>query len=133
MRNRPELLEAMYAAFRIGACVVPLNARFTAEEVAYHLEDSSAAAVIADEDAYEAALRGHVGTARVVVTGAEAPGPGAIVFEELPSRPRRGTAPPRSSSATSWPGSSTPRAPRGAQGGHAHPLEPGLRDRLLAG
>jgi acyl-CoA synthetase (AMP-forming)/AMP-acid ligase II len=44
--NRPEILEVFYAAFKLGVCAVPLNARFTAEEITYHLEDSGAAALV---------------------------------------------------------------------------------------
>ncbi|BBC38497.1 uncharacterized protein SGFS_097910 [Streptomyces graminofaciens] len=49
MRNRPELLEAMYAAFKAGMVIVPLNAKLPAAEVAYHLEDSEAAVLVTDE------------------------------------------------------------------------------------
>jgi acyl-CoA synthetase (AMP-forming)/AMP-acid ligase II len=68
MRNRPELLEAMFACFKAGYCLVPLNARFTADEVAYHLQDSGAAAVITDgeSNAVVAAANGQV---VVVVAG----------------------------------------------------------------
>ena len=45
MRNRPELLEAMYACFKAGYCLVPLNSRFTTDDVAYHVADSAATAV----------------------------------------------------------------------------------------
>jgi len=83
MKNRPELLEAMYACFRIGACVVPMNARFTGDEVAYHLADSEAAAIIADEEAFDAALRTHQGPARVVVAGSGAAAAGTESFEGL--------------------------------------------------
>ena len=48
MRNRPELIEAMFACFKAGFCLVPLNHRLTAPEVAYHLQDSGAAAVLTD-------------------------------------------------------------------------------------
>src|SRR5215207_3628742 len=49
MRNRPELLETMYAAFKAGMIVVPLNAKLSAAEVAYHLEDSGAGVLVTDE------------------------------------------------------------------------------------
>lgn len=49
MRNRPELLETMFAAFKTGMVIVPLNARLPAAEVAYHLEDSGAAVLVTDE------------------------------------------------------------------------------------
>lgn len=48
MRNRPELLEAMYAAFKAGMVFVPLNARLSGPEISYHLDDSGAAALITD-------------------------------------------------------------------------------------
>jgi len=48
MRNRPEMLEAMFACFKGGFCLVPLNSRFTADEVTYHVDDSGAVAVLTD-------------------------------------------------------------------------------------
>ncbi|MCU4183469.1 AMP-binding protein [Acidiferrimicrobium sp. IK] len=74
MRNRPELLEAMYACFKSGLCVVPLNARFTGPEVAYHLEDSGAAAIITDPASLDMALKAGVPGVEVVV----ADGPGGL-------------------------------------------------------
>ncbi|MEV1294866.1 AMP-binding protein [Pseudonocardia sp. NPDC049635] len=49
MRNRPELIETMYAAFAAGAMLVPLNAKLPAAEVAYHVEDSDAAVLVTDQ------------------------------------------------------------------------------------
>lgn len=46
MWNRPELLEVLFAAFKLGLCVVPLNARFNSEEIVYHLGDPRAVAVV---------------------------------------------------------------------------------------
>jgi len=62
MRNRPELLEAMFACFKAGFCLVPMNSRFTPEEVGYHVEDSGAVALLTDDDG------------AVVVSGARLPG-----------------------------------------------------------
>ncbi|MBK6660914.1 MAG: long-chain fatty acid--CoA ligase [Proteobacteria bacterium] len=45
--NCPEVLEAMCGCWKAGLAVVPLNARFTTSEIAYHLEDSGARAVVA--------------------------------------------------------------------------------------
>src|SRR2546426_12360 len=42
MSNGPDLLETMYAVWKTGATLVPLNARFTAEEIEYHVGDSEA-------------------------------------------------------------------------------------------
>lgn len=46
MWNRPELLEVLFAAFKLGLCVVPLNARFNSEEIVYHLGDPRASALV---------------------------------------------------------------------------------------
>ncbi|PWJ25317.1 acyl-CoA synthetase (AMP-forming)/AMP-acid ligase II [Branchiibius hedensis] len=47
-RNCPEYLEAMFAVWKIGAVIVPLNAAFTSAELAWHLRDSAAAALVTD-------------------------------------------------------------------------------------
>ena len=83
LRNRPEMIEAMYAILRIGACIVPLNARFTADEVAYHLEDSGATALVCDEEGFDGALAGYEGPAHIVVTGTTSPAPGVAALETL--------------------------------------------------
>ena len=46
MWNRPELLEVLFAAFKLGLCVVPLNARFNSEEIVYHLGDPRATTIV---------------------------------------------------------------------------------------
>jgi long-chain acyl-CoA synthetase len=69
MRNRPELLESMFACFKAGYCLVPLNSRFTSEEVAYHVADSGAAAVVTDEQGEAVVRAAELGGAVVVVTG----------------------------------------------------------------
>jgi acyl-CoA synthetase (AMP-forming)/AMP-acid ligase II len=48
MRNCPEVIEAMFATWRIGAVTVPLNATYTPEELDYHLRDCGARLVITD-------------------------------------------------------------------------------------
>jgi long-chain acyl-CoA synthetase len=42
MSNGPDLLETEYAVWKAGATLAPLNARFTAEEIEYHVGDSEA-------------------------------------------------------------------------------------------
>jgi long-chain acyl-CoA synthetase len=42
MANGPDLLETMYAVWKSGATLAPLNARFTPEEIEYHVSDSEA-------------------------------------------------------------------------------------------
>lgn len=46
MWNRPELIEVMFAVYRAGMCTVPLNARFNAEELAYHCGDPEVALIV---------------------------------------------------------------------------------------
>lgn len=60
MRNRPELIEAMMACFKGGFVFVPLNVKLVADEVAYHLTDSGAAAVITDVDVVSVVIESGV-------------------------------------------------------------------------
>ncbi|HEY3604545.1 MAG TPA: AMP-binding protein [Sporichthyaceae bacterium] len=50
LHNCPEYLEAIFAILKLGGVVVPLNATFTADEVAWHLADSGATVLIADAE-----------------------------------------------------------------------------------
>ncbi|MEO0793652.1 MAG: class I adenylate-forming enzyme family protein [Verrucomicrobiota bacterium] len=50
MPNRPELVFAYFACWRIGAIAVPLNTRYQRREVSYVLEHSGAIALIVSED-----------------------------------------------------------------------------------
>lgn len=92
--NRPELLETIFACFKLGLCAVPLNARFNAEEIVYHAGDARVRALVygpelADEIATaEARLETaehliSVGDAHVDATGAKTHG-----YEELLSTGR---------------------------------------------
>ncbi|GAA4994914.1 fatty-acid--CoA ligase FadD5 [Yinghuangia aomiensis] len=54
MHNRPEFVEAMLAANRLGAIAVPLNFRLSPEEMAFILDDSGAGLLVT-EDALAAA------------------------------------------------------------------------------
>lgn len=47
--NRAELVLAMFAAWRLGAALTPINPALTADEVGYQLADSAAKLVLADE------------------------------------------------------------------------------------
>jgi acyl-CoA synthetase (AMP-forming)/AMP-acid ligase II len=69
MRNRPELLEAMFACFKGGFCLVPLNSRLTADEVAFHVEDSQAAAVLTDGEGAPVVAGARLGDVAIVVAG----------------------------------------------------------------
>jgi acyl-CoA synthetase (AMP-forming)/AMP-acid ligase II len=69
MRNRPEVLEAMFACFKAGYCIVPLNSRFTSDEVAFHVEDSRARAVLTDAEGEPVARGAGCADVTIVVAG----------------------------------------------------------------
>jgi acyl-CoA synthetase (AMP-forming)/AMP-acid ligase II len=84
MPNRPQLLESMFATWKAGGCVVPLNARFRGEEIAYHLSDARARAVIFGEEYRDviAAISDRVPTVeRFVCVGT--PLAGQLAYDEL--------------------------------------------------
>jgi len=54
--NRVELITSMFAAWRLGAAVTPVNPALTAQEARYQIDDAGAALVVAD-DAAAAMLR----------------------------------------------------------------------------
>jgi acyl-CoA synthetase (AMP-forming)/AMP-acid ligase II len=84
MRNRPELIEAMFACFKAGFCLVPLNHRLTAPEVAYHVRDCGAAAVLTDtEGGAVIAGAGLSGEVHVIAAGGAGPETDAIDHEDL--------------------------------------------------
>ncbi|MEZ5091737.1 AMP-binding protein [Nocardioides sp.] len=74
MRNRPEYLEAQFAAWHAGLVAVPVNARLHREEIAYVLGHSGTQVVVTDEEHASdvEALVGSVASLRTVVV---APGP----------------------------------------------------------
>ena len=49
--NRVELVASMFAAWRLGAAVTPVNPALTAPEARYQLDDAGAALVVADDAA----------------------------------------------------------------------------------
>jgi acyl-CoA synthetase (AMP-forming)/AMP-acid ligase II len=81
MRNTPELLETMFACFTGGYGWVPLNAKFTSAEVAYHVGDSGAKVVITDVEGLDVVLGADLSGVAVVSTGAA---PGDVVgYDDL--------------------------------------------------
>ncbi len=50
MWNCSQLIESFFAIWKAGCCAVPLNARFLADEVSYHLNDPQASAIIFSEE-----------------------------------------------------------------------------------
>jgi acyl-CoA synthetase (AMP-forming)/AMP-acid ligase II len=59
MDNRPEVVEAMFGAWKAGMAAAPLNARFTPQEIEDHVADAGPRALIVGEELAEviAALR----------------------------------------------------------------------------
>jgi long-chain acyl-CoA synthetase len=57
--NVPAFTIAYYATHTLGAVVVPLNVQLTPDEVAYHLSDSRAVAIVAWQGAFERAQAGY--------------------------------------------------------------------------
>ena len=53
--NRPEILEAIGGAIRLGAMAVPINFRLVGPEIAFILSDSGAALLVVDPDRLDAA------------------------------------------------------------------------------
>jgi long-chain acyl-CoA synthetase len=82
MYNGPTLLEAMFAVWKSGATVVPLNARFTPDEIAYHVGDSGARVLIGGRDFATAltGMRERIGAETLVLEGG---GDGAVDLDGL--------------------------------------------------
>ncbi|WP_420331695.1 class I adenylate-forming enzyme family protein [Oceanicaulis alexandrii] len=72
MRNLPEFPVAFFAAAAVGAIIVPLNAWWTADELAYALDDSGARSLICDAERW-AVLSGASLSLDVLVCSADAP------------------------------------------------------------
>ena len=73
MRNRPEYFEALFAIWHAGLVAVPVNARLHRDEIAYILEDSGTAVVVADPD-HADDVEPLVGTVTSLQTAVVAPG-----------------------------------------------------------
>ncbi len=86
MSNRPEFLESVLAANRLGAIAVPVNFRLTAHEVDYVLADSGAVVLVA-EDATAAtatdAMKGRAGLLVVVGDGPVVGRPDVERYDDL--------------------------------------------------
>jgi fatty-acyl-CoA synthase len=67
MGNSMEFVEGLYAGWRLGAIVVPVNFRLVAREVAFILDDSGATAVVVDAELTPLLPAEAVGI--VIVTG----------------------------------------------------------------
>ncbi|KRE63137.1 AMP-binding protein [Nostocoides sp. Soil756] len=69
MRNRPQYLEALYAAWHAGLVAVPVNARLHRDEIAYVLEQSGTRVAVTDDDHADdvESLLGRVASLEAVV------------------------------------------------------------------
>lgn len=75
MRNYPEMAILLMAIVSIGAVVVPLNAWWSGEELAFAVNDSDVRVVFADGDRYTS-LEPHISTLPVTLVGVrDASGP----------------------------------------------------------
>ena len=74
-RNCPELLETMFATFKMGAIAVPMNARLHPKEAAYILQDSGAKAIVFTDDftASLETIRGELADVTTFICIGEAP------------------------------------------------------------
>ncbi|MBX2854657.1 MAG: AMP-binding protein [Rhodobacteraceae bacterium] len=73
--NRPEFVEAVLACVRLGAIATPLNTRMAAPEIAYCVEDCSAAALLHQPDAVDLPLPSEIPSCltRLEIDGNERP------------------------------------------------------------
>lgn len=100
MRNLPEFPAILFAAVSLGAIIVPLNAWWTGEELAYGIADSGARILFADAERHER-MAGHYaatpGLERVVIARAAHPLDGeAVRLEDLVGTPHDwASLPPR--------------------------------------
>jgi long-chain acyl-CoA synthetase len=84
--NVPEFTIAYFAAHYLGCPVVPLNVLLTADEIAYHLDDSDAVALIVTEGLLpqaQAALTRVDSCRHLIVTGPGDAPAGAVRFDAL--------------------------------------------------
>ena len=90
--NIPQFLISYFGILKAGAVVVPLNVLLRAPEIAFHLEDSGAMALITWEGVLAAAAKGAeaAGNGAIFAVGHPAGSPGALPFERLLD----GAAPP---------------------------------------
>jgi long-chain acyl-CoA synthetase len=91
MYNNPTLLEILFAVWRVGATVVPLNARFTPGEVEYHVHDAGARVFVAGPQFVDLALdvRERLADVEFVLVDRPPNGVGNSLEELMARAPRR--------------------------------------------
>ncbi|MEU6578423.1 AMP-binding protein [Streptomyces sp. NPDC046805] len=86
LTNRAELVVALFAAWRLGAALTPVNPALTAAETRYQLEDSRAKAVVVEE----AADGLPASVAVLTLDELAGPAPSEAALPELPVDPDAG-------------------------------------------
>jgi acyl-CoA synthetase (AMP-forming)/AMP-acid ligase II len=124
MRNYPEWVLAFWAAARVGAVAVPLNAWWTGPELGYGLADSGAKVLVADGERLERVAPELSGTAveAAIGTRADRLPDGAVGLDDLLARPPGGELPavetePDDLAVIMYTSGTTGR-PKGAMGTH---------------
>lgn len=71
LQNSPELIAGFYGILKAGAVPVPCNVMYRAEELAYHLNDSGAKALLCESDRYPTAreILPQTAVAHTIVAG----------------------------------------------------------------
>ncbi len=79
MTNSIEMIEVMFAGWRLGAIVVPVNFRLVADEVAFILGDCGASVIVVDEGlaSLVGAVRGTLPDVGAVIVVGDPAGAGA--------------------------------------------------------
>jgi fatty-acyl-CoA synthase len=96
--NCPEFIETFFACWKLGLVAVPVNARLTPADVAFHVADCRATALVHGSEfaaeAKEIPVRHQIGTANS----------GAVAFEDLVAQGRGATDQTRevSDDAAAW-------------------------------
>jgi fatty-acyl-CoA synthase len=85
MMNSTEMIETIFAGWRVGAMVVPINFRLVADEVGFILGDCGASLIVVDESLSHlvAAVRDSLTDVRGVIVVGDGPGAGAERYRDL--------------------------------------------------
>jgi len=122
MRNLPEWVIGFFAVTTLGAIAVPLNAWWSADELAFGLSDSGAKLLLADGERADR-LSGRLDIPMIVARPGDALPPGARTFEDVLAEAPPGTPLPPvdlhpDDDATIFYTSGTTGTPKGALGTH---------------
>ncbi len=88
MENRPEVVETMFGCWKAGLAVAPLNAKFTASEIVFHVGDAAARVVVVDRKRAEmvGSLRDRLPSVELVIEVGDRPedaGRGIVSWDRL--------------------------------------------------